>query len=128
MDEDIEALTKRTQDGRTRVVEEKDGKGSATMYMAYVGAIFFYACLKGLNGVQYIVESTYVHPKITEFPFFASKVSLGKSRIEEVLGLGPISSFEQHSLEVIKLEPKSFIEKELKFVVENSVRTLFMVL
>lgn len=32
--EDIEALTKRTQDGGTEVVEAKAGKGSATLSMA----------------------------------------------------------------------------------------------
>lgn len=32
--EDIQALTKRTQDGGTEVVEAKAGKGSATLSMA----------------------------------------------------------------------------------------------
>lgn len=32
--EDIKALTKRTQDGGTEVVEAKAGKGSATLSMA----------------------------------------------------------------------------------------------
>lgn len=35
-DEEIVALTKRTQDGGTEVVEAKAGKGSATLSMAYV--------------------------------------------------------------------------------------------
>ncbi|KAL5674182.1 hypothetical protein ACJX0J_018488, partial [Zea mays] len=39
-DEDIKALTKRTQDGGTEVVEAKAGKGSATLSMAYAGASF----------------------------------------------------------------------------------------
>lgn len=33
-DEDIKALTKRTQEGGTEVVEAKAGKGSATLSMA----------------------------------------------------------------------------------------------
>lgn len=33
-DEEITALTKRTQDGGTEVVEAKAGKGSATLSMA----------------------------------------------------------------------------------------------
>lgn len=33
-DEEIKALTKRTQDGGTEVVEAKAGKGSATLSMA----------------------------------------------------------------------------------------------
>jgi malate dehydrogenase len=33
-DDEIEALTKRTQDGGTEVVQAKAGKGSATLSMA----------------------------------------------------------------------------------------------
>ncbi|KAJ0614849.1 putative malate dehydrogenase [Helianthus annuus] len=36
-DEEIVALTKRTQDGGTNVVEAKVGKGYATLSMAYAG-------------------------------------------------------------------------------------------
>lgn len=36
LDEDVMALTKRTQDGGTEVVEAKAGKGSATLSMAWV--------------------------------------------------------------------------------------------
>jgi len=118
-DEDIKALTKRTQDGGTEVVEAKAGKGSATLSMAYAGAIFADACLKGLNGVPDIVECTYVQSNITELPFFASKVRLGKNGIEEVLGLGPISAFEQQGLEAMKPELKSSIEKGVKFATES---------
>lgn len=118
-DEDIKALTKRTQDGGTEVVEAKAGKGSATLSMAYAGAIFADACLKGLNGVPNIVECTYVQSNITELPFFASKVRLGKSGIEEVLGLGPLSAFEQQGLEALKSELKSSIEKGVKFATAN---------
>ncbi|CAL5346147.1 unnamed protein product [Camellia sinensis] len=72
-DEDIKALTKRTQDGGTEVVEAKAGKGSATLSMAYAGAIFADACLKGLNGVPNVIECSFVQSTITELPFFASK-------------------------------------------------------
>ena len=37
---DIDALSKRTQDGGTEVVTAKAGKGSATLSMAYAGALF----------------------------------------------------------------------------------------
>ncbi|CAK9176255.1 unnamed protein product, partial [Ilex paraguariensis] len=72
-DEDIQALTKRTQDGGTEVVEAKAGKGSATLSMAYAGAIFADACLKGLNGVPDVIECSFVQSSITELSFFASK-------------------------------------------------------
>ncbi|XP_042518882.1 malate dehydrogenase, mitochondrial [Macadamia integrifolia] len=118
-DEDIVALTKRTQDGGTEVVEAKAGKGSATLSMAYAGAVFADACLKGLNGVPDIVECSFVQSSITELPFFASKVKLGKNGVEEILGLGPLSDYEKQGLENLKSELKSSIEKGIKFAKEN---------
>ena len=47
--------------------------------MAYAGALFADACLRGLNGDSNVVEPTFVESKITELPFFASKVRLGPS-------------------------------------------------
>lgn len=117
--EDIKALTKRTQDGGTEVVEAKAGKGSATLSMAYAGAIFAEACLKGLNGVPDIIECSFVQSTVTELPFFASKVRLGKNGVEEVLGLGSLSDFEKEGLENLKPELKASIEKGIKFAAEN---------
>jgi malate dehydrogenase len=113
--EHIEALTKRTQDGGTEVVEAKAGKGSATLSMAYAGAIFADACLKGLNGVPDVVECSYVQSTITELPFFASKVRLGTEGVAEVLDLGPLSDYEKEGLEKLKPELLSSIEKGIKF-------------
>ena len=47
--------------------------------MAYAGALFADACLRGLNGDSNVVEPTFVESKITELPFFASPVRLGPS-------------------------------------------------
>ncbi|CAA7028437.1 unnamed protein product [Microthlaspi erraticum] len=114
-DDLIRALTKRTQDGGTEVVEAKAGKGSATLSMAYAGALFADACLKGLNGVPDVVECSFVQSTITDLPFFASKVRLGKNGVEEVLDLGPLSDFEKEGLEALKAELKSSIDKGIKF-------------
>lgn len=54
-------------------------QGSATLSMAYAGALFADACLRGLNGDPDVVECTYVASTITEVPFFSSKVKLGKN-------------------------------------------------
>ncbi|KAM7251171.1 hypothetical protein ACFE04_023054 [Oxalis oulophora] len=113
--EHIEALTKRTQDGGTEVVEAKAGKGSATLSMAYAGAIFADACLKGLNGVPDVVECSYVQSTVTELPFFASKVRLGTEGVAEVMDLGPLSDYEKEGLEKLKPELLSSIEKGIKF-------------
>ncbi|KAL4335395.1 hypothetical protein GQ457_07G015010 [Hibiscus cannabinus] len=111
----IKALTKRTQDGGTEVVEAKAGKGSATLSMAYAGAVFADSILKGLHGVPDMVECAFVQSTVTELPFFASKVRLGKSGVEEVLGLGPLSEYEKEGLESLKPELKASIEKGIKF-------------
>uniref|UniRef100_A0A7N0V560 Malate dehydrogenase n=1 Tax=Kalanchoe fedtschenkoi TaxID=63787 RepID=A0A7N0V560_KALFE len=113
--DDIVALTKRTQDGGTEVVEAKAGKGSATLSMAYAGALFADACLKGLNGVPDVVECSYVQSTVTEVPVFASKVRLGRNGVEEVLGLGPMSDFEKEGLEKLIPELKASIEKGVNF-------------
>ncbi|KAJ6314402.1 hypothetical protein OIU78_017972 [Salix suchowensis] len=117
-DEELTALTKRTQDGGTEVVEAKAGKGSATLSMAYAGAIFADACLKGLNGVPDVIECSFVQSTVTELPFFASKVRLGKNGVEEVLGLGPLSDYEKEGLEKLKPELLSSIEKGIKFATQ----------
>ncbi|KAK8579261.1 hypothetical protein V6N13_142473 [Hibiscus sabdariffa] len=114
-EDEIKALTKRTQDGGTEVVEAKAGKGSATLSMAYAGAIFADACLKGLNGVPDVVECSFVQSTVTELPFFSSKVRLGKNGVEEVLGLGPLSEYEKEGLESLKPELKASIEKGINF-------------
>ncbi|KAI4321822.1 hypothetical protein MLD38_035156 [Melastoma candidum] len=114
-EDEIKALTKRTQDGGTEVVEAKAGKGSATLSMAYAGAIFADACLKGLNGVPDVIECSFVQSTVTDLPFFASKVRLGKNGVEEVLGLGPLSEYEKQGLESLIPELKASIEKGIKF-------------
>ena len=45
--------------------------------MAYAGALFADACLRGLNGEPNVVECSYVESTVTELPFFSSKVKLG---------------------------------------------------
>ncbi len=45
--------------------------------MAYAGALFADACLRGLNGEPNVVECSFVESNVTELPFFASKVKLG---------------------------------------------------
>jgi malate dehydrogenase len=112
---DIEALTQRTQEGGTEVVQAKAGKGSATLSMAYAGALFADACLRGLNGDSNVVEPTFVQSTVTELPFFASKVRLGPSGAEEIYGLGELNQYEQDGLKKLIPELKSSIDKGVEF-------------
>ena len=52
-------------------------QGSATLSMAYAGALFADACLRGLNGEVNVVECSFVESTVTDLPFFASRVKLG---------------------------------------------------
>lgn len=113
-DEEIESLTKRTQDGGTEVVQAKAGKGSATLSMAYAGALFAESCLKGLNG-EPVVECSFVQSNITELPFFSSKVRLGRNGVEEVLPLGSLSGYEKKGLEALIPELNASIQKGVDF-------------
>ena len=56
----VEALTNRVQYGGDEVVKAKDGAGSATLSMAYAGAKFTDALLRGLNGEKGVVTPTFV--------------------------------------------------------------------
>jgi len=115
-DEVLDALTKRTQDGGTEVVKAKAGKGSATLSMAYAGALFADAALRGLNGVQDVVECTYVESNVTEVPFFSSKVKLGPDGISEIYGLGDLTDYEEQALKAMMPELTASIEKGVEFV------------
>jgi malate dehydrogenase len=113
---DIDALTKRTQDGGTEVVAAKAGKGSATLSMAYAGALFADACLRAKNGEANIVECTYVESKITDAAFFASKVTLGRDGVDTIHGLGSLTAYEQANLDAMIPQLQGEIKKGIDFV------------
>merc|ERR1719225_1636896 len=59
----IPFLDTRVQDAGTEVVKEKNGKGSATLSMAYAGARLGKAVLSGLAGVP-VTECAYVESSV----------------------------------------------------------------
>ncbi|XP_042478576.1 malate dehydrogenase, glyoxysomal-like [Macadamia integrifolia] len=114
--EEIYCLTDRIQNGGTEVVEAKAGTGSATLSMAYAAAKFADACLRGLRGDADVVECSFVASQVTELPFFASKVRLGRTGAEEIFPLGPVNEYERAGLEKAKKELLGSIEKGISFV------------
>merc|ERR1712070_1042505 len=71
--DELAALDKRVQDAGTEVVAAKNGKGSATLSMAYSGARFASAILQGLNGKE-SEECAYVVSDVVEgMAYFSSK-------------------------------------------------------
>jgi malate dehydrogenase len=96
-------LDVKVQDAGTEVVKAKNGKGSATLSMAYAGARLGKAVLMGLAG-RPTTECAYVQSNVhKDFTYFASKVTFGKSGVETVHPVGALSAHEQKRL--AELEP-----------------------
>merc|ERR1719453_2839164 len=97
--EEIEALDKRVQDAGTEVVNAKNGKGSATLSMAYAGARLGKAVLAGLAGTP-TDECAYVPaPGVHgDLQYFSTKVTFGPKGVEKVHPLGELSAYEQTRL------------------------------
>lgn len=73
-------LVYRIQFGGDEVVKAKDGAGSATLSMAYAGAKFTNALLRGLKGEKGVITPTFVKSDLFAnkgVDFFSSNVELG---------------------------------------------------
>merc|ERR1711879_677892 len=91
------------------VVKAKNGKGSATLSMAYAGARFGGAVLAGLAGERR-TECAYVISSITELPFFTLKATFGPEGVEEVHPIGPITEYEKQRLVEVTAQLKEEID------------------
>jgi len=115
-DEEREAITVRTQFGGDEVVQAKAGAGSATLSMAYAGYIFTENVLKAMNGEKDIVQCAFVESSLTDSQYFASPCKFGTAGVEEVLGFGEISAYEQAWLDKLTPELNKQIRKGVDFV------------
>ncbi|CAE7389444.1 MDH2 [Symbiodinium sp. CCMP2456] len=105
---EIPALDKHVQDAGTDVVNAKNGKGSATLSMAYAGARLGKAVLAGLAGTP-TTECAYVMSDVEpDCPYFTSKVTFGKSGVEKVHPIGKLNKYEEQRL----AEAKAALKKE----------------
>eukprot|EP00448_Togula_jolla_P016047 CAMPEP_0170575864 /NCGR_PEP_ID=MMETSP0224-20130122/4090_1 /TAXON_ID=285029 /ORGANISM="Togula jolla, Strain CCCM 725" /LENGTH=335 /DNA_ID=CAMNT_0010898675 /DNA_START=72 /DNA_END=1079 /DNA_ORIENTATION=- len=111
-------LDKRVQDAGTEVVKAKNGKGSATLSMAFAGARLGSAVLSGLAG-QEVTECAYVMSSVTELPYFASKVTFGENGVKTVHPIGDLSAHETKRLAEMMPTLKEEIEAGLAFAREN---------
>lgn len=99
----LEALTVRTQNAGTEVVEAKAGAGSATLSMAYAAAVFAEQVLRGLDGEKNVTACAYVESSVMPgFDYFAQEVVLGPKGVQERLPLGELSEYELQGLENMK--------------------------
>jgi len=115
----IPNLDTKVQDAGTEVVKAKNGKGSATLSMAYAGARLGKAVLSGLAGVD-ATECAYVKSSIRpEVPYFASKVTFGKDGIKTVHPIGTLSAHEERRLQEMLPSLKEEIDAGLDYAKEN---------
>lgn len=98
-DDEVASLTTRIQNAGTEVVEAKAGGGSATLSMGQAAARFGLSLVRALNGEENVVECAYVEGPGDKARFFAQPIRLGKNGVEEVLGYGELSAFEEAALE-----------------------------
>merc|ERR1712232_205233 len=91
-----------SQDAGAEVVNAKNGKGSATLSMAYAGARLGSAVLKGLAGEK-ALECAYVKSDVMPgLAYFTQKVVFGKAGVQQVLPIGKLNEHEQTRLEEAK--------------------------
>jgi len=115
-DSEVKPLTERIQDAGTEVVKAKAGAGSATLSMAFAGARFVDALLKGLKGEKQ-VQCAYVKSDVVKgVEYFSTPIELGPNGVEKILGTGTLNAYEKQLVEGATAELKSSIEKGVKFV------------
>jgi len=118
--EKIPDLDKHVQDAGTEVVNAKNGKGSATLSMAYAGARLGKAILMGLSGRKR-TECAYVASTVTDLPYFASKVVFGEGGVVKVLPHGELSEHEKTRMEALTPILKAEIETGVKYAEANEL-------
>jgi len=111
---DLEVLTHRIQFGGDEVVQAKAGAGSATLSMAYAGYLFTEGVIKAMKG-EPVTQCAYVESSITDAAFFASPCKFGPSGVEEVLGFGAMSAYEQMWFDKMLPDLKAQIQKGVDF-------------
>mmetsp|Transcript_8016 Transcript_8016/g.13855 ORF Transcript_8016/g.13855 Transcript_8016/m.13855 type:complete len:342 (-) Transcript_8016:37-1062(-) len=116
--EEVEQLTHRIQFGGDEVVKAKAGAGSATLSMAYAGALFTQDILRAAAG-ENVTACTFVQQQdgSPHTQFFSTPVTLDKEGVKEIhADLGELSAYEQQVYDDMQAELKKNIEKGVAFV------------
>jgi len=84
--------------------------------MAYAGARFAISLMCAMKGQDDVVECAYVASKCVDgVDYFATPLKLGKDGIEENLGLGDLTPYEQKLVDAAIPELKKSIKKGIDF-------------
>lgn len=120
--EERDKLVHRIQFGGDEVVQAKDGKGSATLSMAYAAAEFTDALLRAAAGESGVIEPAFVKSDLFAsegVEYFSSPIELGPQGVKKIHGLGDISSYEEGLVKEAVSQLKGNITKGVKFVEES---------
>merc|ERR550514_2153381 len=99
-DEEIAALTHRIQFGGDEVVKAKDGAGSATLSTAYAAAEFVNGVLEARAGKEGVTMCAFVESDVVDgLQYFSNPLRFGVNGVEENLGYGELTEFEQTGLD-----------------------------
>ncbi|GAA96214.1 uncharacterized protein L969DRAFT_69061 [Mixia osmundae IAM 14324] len=112
-------LVKRIQFGGDEVVKAKDGAGSATLSMAFAGAVFTNSLLRAIGGEKGVVEPTFVDSPLYKdqgVEYFASNVELGPNGVEKIHPVGKLSAAEEDLLKACLADLAKNIKKGKEFV------------
>lgn len=96
----------------------KNGKGSATLSMAYAGARFGKAVLSGLRGIEKS-ECAYVNSSVSDLPYFSSRVTFGLGGPVEVHPIGNVSEYELQRLQAMLPTLQEEIDAGLEYAAQN---------
>ncbi|KAL1209334.1 malate dehydrogenase [Cardamine amara subsp. amara] len=100
----------------------KSGFGTFSLLTAHAVEAFLSSLLRALDGVEDVYEFAFVASTVTELPYFASRVKLGKNGIEAVIDpdLHGLAKYEEKALEALKTKLKASIEKGIAFAAEGN--------
>lgn len=119
--EQYEKLVHRVQFGGDEVIKAKDGAGSATLGMAYAGAVFTNSLLRAINGENGVKECAYIDSPLYRergVTFFASPISLGKNGVDKIHSIGDITTEEQKLIDAALPELKKNIDKGVSWMTD----------
>lgn len=91
-----------------RVLDAKDGKGTATLSMAYAAFTFTNTLLKAISGEPDVIGNAFVRSDVTEARYFSSRVHIAKEGVIKNYGLGTLTNYE-----------KELVEKAIPELIEN---------
>lgn len=104
----------KVQQAGHKVLEAKEGKGTATLSMAYAAARFANSLLKGLSGHE-TVECTFVKSSVTAATYFSNPIIIGKHGVKQNLGYGTLSKEEDQRVKDCLPELIASIKKGEEF-------------